>query len=192
MSSNTNSYDYGESRGSVSSWGGGASWTGLERWAMEPSSNPPTPPHPPLRKEAMNTFHSRLSWVCLPRPPPDSGLFPSSQGLRALVGGKGEGFPEAEPATDTCLSPLAPPGEEYRPLLLYPETTAQILVQALNPLDYRKWRTKPMYWRVLKVFKVRGGPWGQAPDLVTAQDSGPSAFSRAVKSGAEWGTLLRT
>ena len=140
----------------------------------------------------MNTFHSRLSWVCLPRPPPDSGLFPSSQGLRALVGGKGEGFPEAEPATDTCLSPLAPPGEEYRPLLLYPETTAQILVQALNPLDYRKWRTKPMYWRVLKVFKVRGGPWGQAPDLVTAQDSGPSAFSRAVKSGAEWGTLLRT
>uniref|UniRef100_A0ABI0NME6 Solute carrier family 8 member B1 n=2 Tax=Bos taurus TaxID=9913 RepID=A0ABI0NME6_BOVIN len=45
-------------------------------------------------------------------------------------------------------------GEEYRPLLLYPETTAQILVQALNPLDYRKWRTKPMYWRVLKVFKL--------------------------------------
>lgn len=45
-------------------------------------------------------------------------------------------------------------GEEYRPLLLYPETTAQILVQALNPLDYRKWRTKPVYWRVLKVFKL--------------------------------------
>ncbi|XP_052510696.1 mitochondrial sodium/calcium exchanger protein [Budorcas taxicolor] len=45
-------------------------------------------------------------------------------------------------------------GEEYRPLLLYPETTAQILVQALNPLDYRKWRTKPTYWRVLKVFKL--------------------------------------
>uniref|UniRef100_A0A8C6E4C9 Mitochondrial sodium/calcium exchanger protein n=1 Tax=Moschus moschiferus TaxID=68415 RepID=A0A8C6E4C9_MOSMO len=45
-------------------------------------------------------------------------------------------------------------GEEYRPLLLYPETTAQILVRALNPLDYRKWRTKPMYWRVLKVFKL--------------------------------------
>ncbi|KAJ1073836.1 hypothetical protein K5549_007074 [Capra hircus] len=45
-------------------------------------------------------------------------------------------------------------GEEYRPLLLYPETTAQILVQALNPLDYRKWRTKPVYWRVLKVFKT--------------------------------------
>ncbi|XP_069414192.1 mitochondrial sodium/calcium exchanger protein isoform X4 [Ovis canadensis] len=45
-------------------------------------------------------------------------------------------------------------GEEYRPLILYPETTAQILVQALNPLDYRKWRTKPVYWRVLKVFKL--------------------------------------
>lgn len=121
---------------------------------MGPSSTPPPQP----RKEAVNTFHCMLSWVCLPRPLPGSGLFPSSQGLGALVGGKGEGFPEAEAATDTCPSPLAPPGEEYRPLLLYPETTAQILVRALNPLDYRKWRTKPVYWRVLKVFKVRGDP----------------------------------
>ena len=86
-------------------------------------------------------------------PLPGSGLFPSSQGLGALVGRE-----RVSQSTDTCLSPLAPPGEEYRPLLLYPETTAQILVQALNPLDYRKWRTKPMYWRVLKVFKVRGAP----------------------------------
>ncbi|KAB0401862.1 hypothetical protein E2I00_010843 [Balaenoptera physalus] len=45
-------------------------------------------------------------------------------------------------------------GEEYRPLLFYQETTAQILLQALNPLDYRKWRTKSVYWRVLKVFKL--------------------------------------
>ncbi|XP_029085357.1 mitochondrial sodium/calcium exchanger protein isoform X2 [Monodon monoceros] len=45
-------------------------------------------------------------------------------------------------------------GEEYRPLLFYQETTAQILLQALNPLNYRKWRTKPVYWRALKAFKL--------------------------------------
>ncbi|VFV46638.1 sodium potassium calcium exchanger 6 [Lynx pardinus] len=44
--------------------------------------------------------------------------------------------------------------EEYRPLLLYQETTAQILARALNPLDYRKWRNKSMYWRALKVLKL--------------------------------------
>uniref|UniRef100_A0A452SWS9 Mitochondrial sodium/calcium exchanger protein n=1 Tax=Ursus americanus TaxID=9643 RepID=A0A452SWS9_URSAM len=44
--------------------------------------------------------------------------------------------------------------EEYRPLLFYQETTAQILAQALNPLDYRKWRIKSAYWRALKVFKL--------------------------------------
>ncbi|XP_066226935.1 mitochondrial sodium/calcium exchanger protein [Saccopteryx leptura] len=44
--------------------------------------------------------------------------------------------------------------EDYQPLLFYEATTAQILVQALNPLDYRKWRSKPAYWRVLKVFKL--------------------------------------
>lgn len=53
--------------------------------------------------------------------------------------------------------PLVRPGEEYRPLLFYQETTAQLLAQALNPLDYRKWRNKPVSWRVLKVFKVGGG-----------------------------------
>ncbi|XP_062942898.1 mitochondrial sodium/calcium exchanger protein [Cynocephalus volans] len=44
-------------------------------------------------------------------------------------------------------------GDEYRPLF-YQETTAQILVLALNPLDYRKWRNKSAYWRALKVFKL--------------------------------------
>uniref|UniRef100_A0A671ETK2 Solute carrier family 8 member B1 n=1 Tax=Rhinolophus ferrumequinum TaxID=59479 RepID=A0A671ETK2_RHIFE len=44
--------------------------------------------------------------------------------------------------------------EECQPLLFYQETTAQILVRALNPLDYRKWRYKPAYWKVLKVFKL--------------------------------------
>ncbi|KAF6083021.1 solute carrier family 8 member B1 [Phyllostomus discolor] len=45
-------------------------------------------------------------------------------------------------------------GDEYQPLLFYQETTAQILVWALNPLDYRKWRSKPAPWRVLKVLKL--------------------------------------
>lgn len=45
-------------------------------------------------------------------------------------------------------------GDEYRPLLLGQETTAQILIQALNPLDYRKWRTQSRSWRLLKVVKL--------------------------------------
>ncbi|KAK7798929.1 hypothetical protein U0070_026021 [Myodes glareolus] len=45
-------------------------------------------------------------------------------------------------------------GDEYRPLLLGQETTAQILIQALNPLDYRKWRTQSMSSRFLKVAKL--------------------------------------
>lgn len=49
-------------------------------------------------------------------------------------------------------------GDEYRPLLLGQETTAQILIQALNPLDYRKWRTQSMSCKLLKVVKVRGVP----------------------------------
>lgn len=46
-------------------------------------------------------------------------------------------------------------GDEYRPLLPGQETTAQILIQALNPLDYRKWRTQSVPFRLLKVVKVR-------------------------------------
>ncbi|XP_021087984.1 mitochondrial sodium/calcium exchanger protein isoform X2 [Mesocricetus auratus] len=45
-------------------------------------------------------------------------------------------------------------GDEYRPLLLGQETTGQILIQALNPLDYRKWRTQSMSCRLLKVAKL--------------------------------------
>ncbi|XP_039092400.1 mitochondrial sodium/calcium exchanger protein isoform X2 [Hyaena hyaena] len=57
---------------------------------------------------------------------------------------------EAEPVSSNSYDY----SEEYRPLLFYQETTAQILAQALNPLDYRKWRNKSAYWRVLKVFKL--------------------------------------
>ncbi|NXE51012.1 NCLX protein, partial [Casuarius casuarius] len=45
-------------------------------------------------------------------------------------------------------------GEEYRPLLPYQETSLRILAAALSPVDYRKWRRKPCYWRLFKVLKV--------------------------------------
>ncbi|NXT19605.1 NCLX protein, partial [Syrrhaptes paradoxus] len=45
-------------------------------------------------------------------------------------------------------------GEEYRPLLPPRETSLRILATALSPLDHRRWRRKPWYWRLFKVFKV--------------------------------------
>ncbi|XP_016157655.1 PREDICTED: sodium/potassium/calcium exchanger 6, mitochondrial [Ficedula albicollis] len=45
-------------------------------------------------------------------------------------------------------------GEEYRPLLPSQESSLRILTTALNPLDYRRWRRKPWYWRLFKAFKV--------------------------------------
>ncbi|XP_066187445.1 mitochondrial sodium/calcium exchanger protein isoform X1 [Sylvia atricapilla] len=45
-------------------------------------------------------------------------------------------------------------GEEYRPLLPSQEPSLRILTAALSPLDYRKWRRKPWYWRLFKAFKV--------------------------------------
>lgn len=43
---------------------------------------------------------------------------------------------------------------EYRPLLPFSESTSQILLSSLNPVDNRKWRRKPWSWRVFKVLKV--------------------------------------
>lgn len=85
-----------------------------------------------------------------------------------------------EPATDTCPSCLVHPGEEYQPLLFCQETTPQILVRALNPLDYRKWRNKPAYWRVLKVFKV-GGETGTLELGSRLLDSGHSTFFSSMR-----------
>ncbi|NWH68048.1 NCLX protein, partial [Geococcyx californianus] len=45
-------------------------------------------------------------------------------------------------------------GEEYRPLLPSRESSLRILATALSPLDHRKWRRKPWYWRLFKVFRV--------------------------------------
>ncbi|XP_030814709.1 mitochondrial sodium/calcium exchanger protein [Camarhynchus parvulus] len=45
-------------------------------------------------------------------------------------------------------------GEEYRPLLPSRESSLRILTSALSPLDCRKWRRKPWYWRLFKAFRV--------------------------------------
>uniref|UniRef100_A0A8C9Q9Z9 Solute carrier family 8 member B1 n=1 Tax=Spermophilus dauricus TaxID=99837 RepID=A0A8C9Q9Z9_SPEDA len=56
-------------------------------------------------------------------------------------------------------------GDEFRPLFNQEESTACILVHALNPLDLRAWRSKSVSWRALKVLKVRPTePW-PVPDL---------------------------
>ncbi|XP_023674020.1 mitochondrial sodium/calcium exchanger protein isoform X3 [Paramormyrops kingsleyae] len=43
---------------------------------------------------------------------------------------------------------------EYQPLLTCTESTSQIFLKSLNPVDIRKWRRKPWYWRAFKVIKV--------------------------------------
>uniref|UniRef100_A0A3P9MWQ7 Solute carrier family 8 member B1 n=1 Tax=Poecilia reticulata TaxID=8081 RepID=A0A3P9MWQ7_POERE len=43
------------------------------------------------------------------------------------------------------------PESEYRPLLPYSESTREILLSSLNPVDNRKWRRKPWTWKVVKV-----------------------------------------
>ncbi|NWH38371.1 NCLX protein, partial [Chloropsis hardwickii] len=54
----------------------------------------------------------------------------------------------------TCSVPVALTGEEYRPLLPSGESSLRILSVALSPLDCRKWRRKPWYWRLFKALKV--------------------------------------
>ncbi|KAM9393408.1 mitochondrial sodium/calcium exchanger protein isoform 1-T1 [Pholidichthys leucotaenia] len=43
---------------------------------------------------------------------------------------------------------------EYRPLLPTAESTSQILLSSLNPVDNMKWRRKSWRWKVLKVVKT--------------------------------------
>jgi len=46
-------------------------------------------------------------------------------------------------------------GEEYEPLLPYNQSTAQIFLNAINPVDSRTWRGRHWSSRVLKVIKVK-------------------------------------
>lgn len=98
------------------------------------------------------------------------------------------------PAESLC--PLA--GDEYRPLLPSQDTSLRILTTALSPLDYRKWRRKPWYWRLLKAFKVSGGqheprgapprgtpipagPWGSVPPGLCSGDGGTVAVGMVAQ-----------
>ncbi|XP_061117277.1 mitochondrial sodium/calcium exchanger protein isoform X4 [Conger conger] len=43
---------------------------------------------------------------------------------------------------------------EYQPLLPNTMTTTQIFLSSLNPIDSRKWRRKPRYWKAFKLMKL--------------------------------------
>lgn len=96
-----------------------------------------------------------------------------------------------------CSAPRPLTGEEYRPLLPSRETSLRILSTALSPLDYRKWRRKPWYWRLFKAFKVRRGghepggdspaallPLGLCPPGVCSGDGGTDAVGLGAGPGA--------
>uniref|UniRef100_A0A3B3TNT0 Solute carrier family 8 member B1 n=1 Tax=Poecilia latipinna TaxID=48699 RepID=A0A3B3TNT0_9TELE len=55
--------------------------------------------------------------------------------------------------TGVCAAAAAAESE-YRPLLPYSESTREILLSSLNPVDNRKWRRKPWTWKVVKVVKT--------------------------------------
>ncbi|KAJ6659134.1 hypothetical protein lerEdw1_019437 [Lerista edwardsae] len=67
----------------------------------------------------------------------------------------------AEPENQTDSDDGGPPnaneedyGEEYQPLLPIPESTLQIFLHSINPLNYRKWRRKPCHWRFVMAVKL--------------------------------------
>ncbi|XP_035235579.1 mitochondrial sodium/calcium exchanger protein isoform X4 [Anguilla anguilla] len=43
---------------------------------------------------------------------------------------------------------------EYQPLLPYTMTTTQIFFSSLNPIDSRKWRRMPRFWKAVKMIKL--------------------------------------
>ena len=92
MSSNTNSYDYGESRGSVSSWGGVPAGLGGRggRW------DHPVAPHPtpPPAQEGGNEHLSLQAELGLPSPLPTRlWAFSFFPGVGDAGGREGRGFP---------------------------------------------------------------------------------------------------
>ncbi|XP_068616886.1 mitochondrial sodium/calcium exchanger protein [Brachionichthys hirsutus] len=67
--------------------------------------------------------------------------------------------PESESSDDIVPNPCAGViheeyESEYRPLLPYTDSTSQILLKSLNPVDSREWRRKSLSWRVFKILKI--------------------------------------
>lgn len=85
--------------------------------------------------------------------------------------------------------PACAPGE-VRPLLLYLETTAQILVQALNP-GLQEVEDQAHVLEVLKGVQG-GGPLGPGFGLVMAQGHWPLHLLQSSEGGGGMGALLRT
>ncbi|XP_063752954.1 mitochondrial sodium/calcium exchanger protein isoform X2 [Eleginops maclovinus] len=68
-------------------------------------------------------------------------------------------IPEYHSSDDdlACLNGRNVPQEyesEYSPLLPYSESTSQIMLSSMNPVDSNKWRRKPWSWRALKILKT--------------------------------------
>ncbi|XP_030074231.1 mitochondrial sodium/calcium exchanger protein [Microcaecilia unicolor] len=76
-----------------------------------------------------------------------------NESLTNSVLGESDLLTESEDAMP-AMSHSTDYGEEYQPLIAYQETTVQILVHSLNPVDYRKWRQKTWYWKLFKVLKI--------------------------------------
>ncbi|NXX98160.1 NCLX protein, partial [Centropus bengalensis] len=85
--------------------------------------------------------------LTVPGPPRSWGLLPPPPLLPAEM-------PTDTEERESSGTNSADYGEEYRPLLPSRESSLHILAAALNPLDHRKWRRKPWYWRLFKVFRV--------------------------------------
>nr|XP_025745632.1 mitochondrial sodium/calcium exchanger protein isoform X2 [Callorhinus ursinus] len=124
------------------------------RWPVaSPSCAPSRPPPGPFSETLFSTW-----WPCT-WPSPHSTLAGSHWHgpwrKRSLVYSM-PGTPEmlSDSEEEPVSSNSYDYSEEYRPLLFYQETTVQILARALNPLDYRKWRSKSVCWRALKVVKL--------------------------------------
>ncbi|KAJ1092401.1 hypothetical protein NDU88_005511 [Pleurodeles waltl] len=76
-----------------------------------------------------------------------------SQGLSISFQGESDLLSDTE-ETPSLLGNISDNDEEYQPLITYHQTTAQILLHSLNPIDWRKWRRKPWPWRMIKVIKM--------------------------------------
>lgn len=76
-----------------------------------------------------------------------------SQGLSTSIQGESDLLSDIE-ETPSNLGSISDNDDEYQPLITYHQTTAQILLHSLNPIDWRKWRRKPWPWRMIKVIKM--------------------------------------
>ncbi|XP_041084810.1 mitochondrial sodium/calcium exchanger protein-like isoform X3 [Polyodon spathula] len=62
---------------------------------------------------------------------------------------------DSEDATPSIFNGSIQDNEnEYSPLLPFTESTCQIFINSINPIDSRKWRRKRWFWRAVEVVKM--------------------------------------